>query len=105
MHTGRISSPAPTARRVLLSLWRLQVFGVDPVQRVELAAARGEPAVLRGAEPAQVQIGNAALVEAGGELVLGKAGTARGSDARTSTNSFTPACSSSSSTDLAGVCS
>ena len=52
-----------------------------------------------------MQIGNAALVEAGRKLILGKAGRRDDATARTSTNSLTPALSSSSSTALAGVCS
>src|SRR5882762_10837273 len=63
-----------------LCLRRLQVLRIDLVQRIELAAARGVAAVLRRAQPAQMQVRNAALVEPGGELVLGKAGPARGGD-------------------------
>jgi PhzF family phenazine biosynthesis protein len=37
-------------------LRRLQMLRIDLVQRLELAAARGVAAVLRGAEPAQMQI-------------------------------------------------
>ena len=76
---GRPSSPAPTARRVLpwpaasSDVWRRSCAAASI-----LAAARGLAAFLRRAEPAQMHIGNAALVEPGGELVLGKAGPARG---------------------------
>ena len=44
------------------------------------AAARGLPAFLRRAQCLQVDIADAALIEAGGKLVLGKAATARRGD-------------------------
>ena len=70
----------PHQRRQLVEflscLRRLQVFGVDPVQHLEFPAARGQAALFRRAEPAQVKVGDAALVEARCELVLGKAGAA-----------------------------
>src|SRR5258708_28952689 len=54
--------------------------GVDPMEQGELAAARGLAALFRRAEPAQMQIGDAALVQAGRELALRKTRPARGSD-------------------------
>jgi hypothetical protein len=61
-------------------LRRLQVPGINLVQHLELAAARGLAAVLWRAEPAQMQVGNAALIEPGRKLVLGKTGAAGGGD-------------------------
>src|SRR5262245_31152168 len=52
---------------------RFQVPGVDLPQRVELARSRRLAAVLRRAELLQVQIGDALLVERGGEQFLGEA--------------------------------
>src|SRR6202158_1403896 len=53
---------------------------IDLAERIELAAARGVAAVLRRAEPAQMQIRNTSLIEPGGELVLGKPRAAGGGD-------------------------
>src|SRR5437764_8805461 len=50
---------------LLLRLRRLQVRRIDLVQQVELAAARRLAAALRCPEALEVQIGNAAFVEAG----------------------------------------
>src|SRR5881392_378432 len=64
----------PDQRRQLVQFFSglrcLQVLGVDLVQRVELAAARGLAALLWRAQLAQMQIRNASLVEPGGELIL-----------------------------------
>src|SRR3979490_154578 len=50
----------PDQRRQLIEFFPglrcLEVFRIDLVQRIELAAARGLAAVLRSAEPAQMQI-------------------------------------------------
>src|ERR1700748_3578115 len=54
--------------------------GVDLVEQGDLAAARGSAASLRRAEPAQMQIGDAALVQPRRELALGKTRPARGCD-------------------------
>jgi hypothetical protein len=54
----------------LAGLRRFQMRCVDVVQHIELAAAPGQPALLRRPKPAQVQVGNAAVVEARGEMVL-----------------------------------
>jgi len=61
-------------------LRRLQMFGVNLVQHVEPAAACGLAALFRGAKPTQMQIGNAARIEPGPELVLRETGPARGRD-------------------------
>src|SRR3954466_3053275 len=65
---------------LLLRLRRLQMRRVDPVQQTEFAAARGLAAALRRPEPLEVQIGNAALIKAGCQLILGKARPPRGRD-------------------------
>jgi hypothetical protein len=51
-------------------LWRLQVFCIDLLQTVELPAASGFAAFFRRTETPQMQIGNAALIEPGRELVF-----------------------------------
>src|SRR4029453_8049904 len=65
---------------LLLRLRRLQMRRIDLVQQAELAAARRLTAALRRSEALEVQIGNAALIEAGRKLILGKAGPPRGCD-------------------------
>jgi hypothetical protein len=65
---------------LLARLGRLEMLLEDAKQLAALAGARGEPALLRRAERAQVQVADAALVEPGGELALGEAGPPRGGD-------------------------
>jgi len=48
------------------------VLGKYPLQQIEIAAARGEAAFLGRAKSGQMDVGDAALVEAGGKLPLGK---------------------------------
>ena len=52
----------------LLRLRRLQMRRIDLVQQTELAAARRLPAALRRPEAFQMQVGNAALIEAGEDV-------------------------------------
>ena len=60
-------------------LRRLQVLRIDPAAAFSNSPLRAaSAALLRRAEPAQMQVGDAALIEAGGELVLGEARPARG---------------------------
>src|SRR6185437_12973620 len=61
---------------LLARLRRLQMRGVNFLQHVKLAAARGEAAVLRRTQSTQMQIGNAAFVETGSELGFRETGTA-----------------------------
>src|SRR6185295_562495 len=65
---------------LLLGLRRLQMRRIDLVQQTELAAARRLATALRRSEALQMQIGNAAFVEAGRKLILGKARPPRGCD-------------------------
>ncbi len=53
---------------------------IDTKEGVELSGARREPPFLQRSEVPHVQIADAALVERGGELALGKARAARGRD-------------------------
>lgn len=67
-------SGLPHKRRELVDflagLRRLQVRGVNLVQQVEFAAAPGQPALLWRSKPPQVQVGDAAIAETCGKLVL-----------------------------------
>src|SRR5712671_7607904 len=63
---------------LLARLWGREVLLVDAKKLVAFAAARRETAFLGGAERAQVQVADGALVEPGGELAFGKARPARG---------------------------
>src|SRR5437762_1309823 len=56
------------------------MFLIDVEQFGEIAGARGIAAFLRRAELLQMQIADAAFIESGRELALGKAWTARGRD-------------------------
>ena len=103
---GRISSPAPTARRVLP--W--PAASSDAPHRFcaahricRCARPRGPPSACRARADADRKCrARRARRRAGSWKSRAGATTAT---ARTSTSSFTPACSSSSSTALAGVCS
>ena len=72
--------PAAHQRGQLVELLDRIVRGemllVDAEQRRQIAAARRLAALGRRAEPAQMQIGDAALVERGGKLAFGEAGPA-----------------------------
>ena len=61
---------------LLTRLRRFQMSGVDLAQHIVLAAACGQPSFLRRPQSAQVQIGDAAFVETGSELVLRETGAA-----------------------------
>src|SRR5262249_27894661 len=65
---------------LLARIGRLEMFLEDAEELVAVAGARGEAALLGRPERAQMDVADAALVEAGGKLALGEAGTARGRD-------------------------
>src|SRR5438132_14006729 len=65
---------------LLFGLRGLQMRRIDFVQQIELAAARRLAAAFRRAQSLQVQIGNAAFVEAGRELIFGETRPPRRSD-------------------------
>src|SRR4051794_23761299 len=79
-HRTRLLHQRRQLVELLLGLRRLQMRRIDLVQQTELAAARGLAAALRRPEALEVKIGNAALVEAGCELILRKARPPRGCD-------------------------
>src|SRR4029077_3737191 len=58
----------------------LQMRRIDLLKRGVVAAARGLPSFLGRAKGLQMNIGNAALIERGCKLVLGKAGPSRRGD-------------------------
>src|SRR6202035_6055914 len=58
---------------LLARIGGLEVLLENAKECVAVAGARGEPAFLRRAERAQMDVADAALVKAGGELGLGEA--------------------------------
>jgi hypothetical protein len=64
------------AREVLLRGLGGHVLGEDAVQLGPVSGARGDPARLRGAESAEVDVADAARIERGGQQGLGEAGLA-----------------------------
>lgn len=64
------------AREVLLRGLGGHVLGEDTVQLGSVPGARGDPARLRGAEAAEVDVADAARIERGGQQGLGEAGLA-----------------------------
>src|SRR3954463_10990066 len=79
-HRTRLLHQRRQLVELLLGLRRLQMRRIDLVQQTEFAAARGLATTLRCSEALQMQIGNAALIEAGCELILGEPRPPRGRD-------------------------
>src|SRR5436309_3853635 len=77
-HRPRLVHQRRQLVELLLRLRRLQMRRIDLVQQAELAAARRLTAALRCPEALEMQIGNAALIETGRELILRKSRPPRG---------------------------